>query len=191
MKGKGYSHIGIGECEGESNSDRMIKAVKMAANEDTLNTSIAGATGLIFSIQTGLDLTCKELEEADEYIASLVSSDVNYIFGHSYDQSMNKKVRVTLVATGCAVDNIPQGGMNIMNGGIRPNFSGMRNGNGQPTYAPNPNPRPQVRQHRSQAQPMPRPQQQQPQQPTRIDSVPRQEQSNDVPSCMKRLLNRK
>ena len=189
MKGKGYSHIGMGECEGEANSDRMIKAVKMAANEDMLNTSIAGATGLIFSIQTGLDLTCKELEEADDYISSLISSDVNYIFGHSYDQSMNKKVRVTLIATGCAVDNIPQGGVNMMNGGIRPNFSGMRNGGGQQTFIPNPRPQAQTR---PQAQPMPRPQQQQPAQPTRIESIPRQEQqSKDVPSFMKRFLNRK
>ncbi|MDE7079746.1 MAG: cell division protein FtsZ, partial [Clostridia bacterium] len=189
MKGKGYSHIGMGECEGESNSDRMVKAVKMAANEDTLNTSIAGATGLIFSIQTGLDLTCKELDEADAYIASLVSKDVNYIFGHSYDQSMNRKVRVTLIATGCTSDNIPRNG-NMMNGGIRPNFSGMRGGvNPQPSGF-DPNQRPQVP-PRPQPQQMQRPQQPQPQQPTRIDSVPRQEQTKDIPPFMKRLLNRK
>ena len=191
MKGKGYSHIGMGECEGESNSDRMVKAVKMAANEDTLNTSIAGATGLIFSIQTGLDLTCKELDEADEYIASLVSKDVNYIFGHSYDQSMNRKVRVTLIATGCTADNIPRNGGNMINGGLRPNFSGMRGApNGQP-MGYDTNQRPQVP-SRPQPQPMPRQQQPQTQQPTRIDSVPRQESSNkDIPPFMKRLLNRK
>ena len=62
--------------------------------------------------------------------------------------------------------------------------------NGQP-MGYDTNQRPQVP-PRPQPQPMPRQQQPQTQQPTRIDSVPRQESSNkDIPPFMKRLLNRK
>ena len=190
MQGKGYSHIGMGECDGASNSDRMVKAVKMAANEDILNTSIAGATGLIFSIQTGLDLTSREINEADAYIASLVSEKVNYIFGHSYDETMNNKVRVTLIATGCASDNIPtRQNPTVAAGGARPNFSGMAMQQNEARqqrageFARDPqrgvpqrpqNPSPQSRQ-------VP---------PTRIESVPRQEMPSETPSFMKRFLNR-
>lgn len=197
MKGKGYSHMGIGECEGDSSSDRMLKAVKMAANADILNTSIAGATGIIFSIQTGYDLTNGELEEANNYISSLISKDVTYIFGHSFDKNMTNKVVVTLIATGCKADNIPNNNQQQgiqqnaqMQGQMRPSFSPM----GQQAVRP----RIYDAQQQSNIPPMmgqrpaPMGQPQQPVQPTRIDSMPKQQDSNpEPPSFMKRLFGKK
>ena len=199
MKGKGYSHMGIGECEGDSSSDRMLKAVKMAANADILNTSIAGATGIIFSIQTGYDLTNGELEDANNYISSLISKDVTYIFGHSFDKNMNNKVVVTLIATGCKADNLPpqqqQPVQGQMQGQMRPNFSNIAQQQIRPRIFDNA----QQGANPSGMQPQaPRPQQmpnqqpmQQPVQP-RIDSMPKQQENNpEPPSFMKRLFGKR
>ena len=197
MKGKGYSHMGIGECEGDSSSDRMLKAVKMAANADILNTSIAGATGIIFSIQTGYDLTNGELEDANNYISSLISKDVTYIFGHSFDKNMTNKVVVTLIATGCKADNIPQQNMQQnpqMQGQVRPNFANMAQQQVRPRIYDNQ----QAMQGGQNVPPigqrpaMPsQPVQQQPVQP-RIDSMPKQQDNNpEPPSFMKRLFGKR
>lgn len=197
MKGKGYSHMGIGECEGDSSSDRMLKAVKMAANADILNTSIAGATGIIFSIQTGYDLTNGELEDANNYISSLISKDVTYIFGHSFDKNMTNKVVVTLIATGCKADNIPQQNMQQnpqMQGQVRPNFANMAQQQVRPRIYENQ----QAMQGGQNVPPigqrpaMPsQPVQQQPVQP-RIDSMPKQQDNNpEPPSFMKRLFGKR
>lgn len=193
MKGKGYSHMGIGECEGDSSSDRMLKAVKMAANADILNTSIAGATGIIFSIQTGYDLTNGELEDANNYISSLISKDVTYIFGHSFDKNMTNKVVVTLIATGCKADNIPQQNPQ-MQGQVRPNFANMAQQQVRPRIYENQ----QAMQGGQNVPPigqrpaMPsQPVQQQPVQP-RIDSMPKQQDNNpEPPSFMKRLFGKR
>lgn len=191
--------MGIGECEGDSSSDRMLKAVKMAANADILNTSIAGATGIIFSIQTGYDLTNGELEDANNYISSLISKDVTYIFGHSFDKNMNNKVVVTLIATGCKADNLPpqqqQPVQGQMQGQMRPNFSNIAQQQIRPRIFDNA----QQGANPSGMQPQaPRPQQmpnqqpmQQPVQP-RIDSVPKQQENNpEPPSFMKRLFGKR
>ncbi len=190
MKGKGYSHMGIGECEGDNTSDRMLKAVKMAANANILNTSIAGATGLIFSIQTGADVTIREIEEANEFIAGLVAKDVNYIFGHSFDKNIKNKVVVTIIATGCKSDG-PQPQQHLGNAGARNNFSGMV---GKPQVA-RPQRMPEGGDYRP-ASPSPIAQRPvpsappQPNQPTRIESMPRQDVPSEAPSFMKRLLGR-
>lgn len=197
MKGKGYSHMGIGECEGDSSSDRMLKAVKMAANADILNTSIAGATGIIFSIQTGYDLTNGELEDANNYISSLISKDVTYIFGHSFDKNMTNKVVVTLIATGCKADNIPQQNMQQnpqMQGQVRPNFANMAQQQVRPRIYDNQ----QAMQGGQNVSPIgQRPAmpsqsvQQLPVQP-RIDSMPKQQDNNpEPPSFMKRLFGKR
>nr|MDE7071045.1 cell division protein FtsZ [Clostridia bacterium] len=101
MKGKGYSHIGLGMGEGPATSDRMIKAVKAAASTDILNTNIAGATGLIINIQSSKDITYNELEEANIFIAELVAKDVECIFGHHVDEKLEQQVIVTIIAAGC------------------------------------------------------------------------------------------
>lgn len=196
MKGKGYSHMGIGECEGDSSSDRMLKAVKMAANADILNTSIAGATGIIFSIQTGYDLTNGELEDANNYISSLISKDVTYIFGHSFDKNMTNKVVVTLIATGCKADNLPQQNTQQnpqMQGQVRPNFANMAQQQMRPRIYDNQQGVQNSQNMSGMGRPaMPsQPVQQQPVQP-RIDSMPKQQDNNpEPPSFMKRLFGKR
>lgn len=196
MKGKGYSHIGLGAGEGPSTSDRMIKAIKSAANTDVLNTNISGATGLIINIQSSKDIAYSELEDAHNFVSELVARDVECIFGHQIDEKLGQKVIVTIIAAGCKVENLPLGGMSQVNRptygqGAQPNAQRVGNAGG---YAPQPQQRPQPR-----VQPRPMPQvdmtqrspQQPPVRPTRIDSTQGREVPNDAPSFMKRILGRK
>lgn len=191
MKGKGYSHIGLGMGEGPATSDRMIKAVKAAASTDILNTNIAGATGLIINIQSSADITYNELEEANIFIAELVAKDVECIFGHHVDEKLEQQVIVTIIAAGCKAENVP-----IARRGFAPQPQQLGS---QRIY---PQPRPvqqqgtisQVVQQRPVQQPSQQYQQPQPpiqQQPARIDSTQGSGINNETPSFMKRFLNRK
>ena len=184
MKGKGYSHIGLGMGEGPATSDRMIKAVKAAASTDILNTNIAGATGLIINIQSSSDITCSELEEANTFIAELVAKDVECIFGHQIDDNLDHKIIVTIIAAGCKAENAP---------------SGHKRNMYNPMPQPQPAPRPQSfqqppvqRQPMPQQQPIPQPRPvQQPIQQPRIDSTQGGGVDKETPSFMQRLLGRK
>ena len=193
MKGKGYSHIGLGMGEGPATSDRMIKAVKAAASTDILNTNIAGATGLIISIQSSKDITYNELEEANIFIAELVAKDVECIFGHHVDDKLEQQVIVTIIAAGCKAENVPGARR-----GFAPQSQHQQQGIGmaQQSY---PQARPVQQQQGPisqvvQQRPVQQPQYQQPpvqQQPTRIDSTQGGGVNNETPSFMKRFLNRK
>ena len=195
MKGKGYSHIGLGMGEGPATSDRMIKAVKAAASTDILNTNIAGATGLIINIKSSPDITYNELEEANMFIAELVAKDVECIFGYHVDETWKQQVTVTIIAAGCKSDNLPNARRGF---GVPPQpqpsqqqMGGMQ----QRIYPQQPRQVQQgpISQVVQQQPPIQQPQYQQPQyqQPTRIDSTQGGGVNNETPSFMKRLLNRK
>ncbi|MDE7192180.1 MAG: cell division protein FtsZ [Clostridia bacterium] len=192
MKGKGYSHIGLGMGEGPATSDRMIKAVKAAASTDILNTNIAGATGLIINIQASSDITYNELEEANIFIAELVAKDVDCIFGYQTDDSLDQKIIVTIIAAGCKAENIPMNKRNVYNPTPQPQM-GMPNRNAGFSQQPRPvQPQPQQGPISQVAPPRPAPQPQQPPvQPMRIDSTQGGGINNETPSFMKRFLGRK
>ncbi len=193
MKGKGYSHIGLGMGEGPATSDRMIKAVKSAASTDILNTNIAGATGLIINIQSSADITYNELEEANIFIAELVAKDVECIFGHHVDEKLEQQVIVTIIAAGCKAENVPNARRGFASQ-VQPQQQGIPMS--QRSY---PQPR-QIQQQQGpisqvvQQRPVQQPPYQQPpvqQQPMRIDSTQGGGVNNETPSFMKRFLNRK
>ncbi|MDE6276214.1 MAG: cell division FtsZ family protein, partial [Clostridia bacterium] len=193
MKGKGYSHIGLGKCEGPATSDRMIKAVKAAASTDILNTNISGASGLIINIQSSEDITYSELEEAYIFIGELVAKDVECIFGHQVDKSMSQEVKVTIIAAGCKAENAPTNKRSNMYVNMPPqqpqSMGGLRNRNAG--YGQHPV-QPQQQGPISQVVPQrPIPQQPMQPQPTRIDSTQGGGMSNETPSFMKRFLGRK
>ena len=196
MKGKGYSHIGLGMGEGPATSDRMIKAVKAAASTDILNTNIAGATGLIINIQASSDITYNELEEANIFIAELVAKDVDCIFGYQTDDSLDQKIIVTIIAAGCKAENIPMNKRNVYNPASQPQQMQQMGGMPQRNAGfVQPRPvQPQPQGPISQVvppRPAPQPQPQQPVQPMRIDSTQGGGVNNETPSFMKRFLGRK
>jgi cell division protein FtsZ len=98
MAEMGKAMMGTGEAEGE---DRAIKASEAAISNPLLeDTSMRGARGVLINITGGYDMTLFEVDEAANRIRKEVDEDANIIFGSSIDESMNGRLRVSVVATG-------------------------------------------------------------------------------------------
>jgi cell division protein FtsZ len=98
MAEMGKAMMGTGEAEGD---DRAVKAAEAAISNPLLeDTSMRGARGVLINITGGLDMTLFEVDEAANRIRREVDEDANIIFGSSADESMNGRIRVSVVATG-------------------------------------------------------------------------------------------
>ncbi len=101
MAEMGKAMMGTGEAEGE---DRAVKAAEAAISNPLLeDTSMRGAKGVLINITGGLDMTLFEVDEAAMRIRKEVDEEANIIFGSSVDETMNGRVRVSVVATGIDV----------------------------------------------------------------------------------------
>ncbi|MDB5700474.1 MAG: ftsZ, partial [Sphingomonadales bacterium] len=62
--------------------------------------SMKGAKGVIISITGGEDMRLMEVDEAASHIKELVDPDANIIWGSAFNNSLDGKIRVSVVATG-------------------------------------------------------------------------------------------
>lgn len=98
MAGMGKAMMGTGEASGEQ---RASEAAESAISNPLLDdVSMRGATGLLISITGGNDLTLYEVDEAASRIREEVDASANIILGATFDQSLDGKIRVSVVATG-------------------------------------------------------------------------------------------
>ncbi len=97
MRDAGSALMAIGYGEGEN---RTIEAAKQAIESPLLETSIQGATGVLYNISGGKNLTLLETSEAAEIIRAAVDEDAEIIYGTSIDESLGDAVKITLIATG-------------------------------------------------------------------------------------------
>lgn len=97
MKNKGLAHMGIGIGEGP---DKAIEAVRNAVESPLLETNIAGASGVIINVMGGKDMALDEVNEACKLIENIVDPSANIIFGYGFEEELENKVQVTLIATG-------------------------------------------------------------------------------------------
>jgi cell division protein FtsZ len=98
MKDMGDALMGIGIASGEH---RAISAAQNALNSPLLEgVSITGAQGLLVNISGGSSMTMHEIGEAVSIIEENAGSDVNLIHGIVYDESLDDKLMITVVATG-------------------------------------------------------------------------------------------
>jgi cell division protein FtsZ len=94
----GKAMMGTGEADGEN---RSIRAAEAAISNPLLeDTSMAGARGLLINITGGEDMTLFEVDQAANRIREEVDEEANIIFGSAIDESLNGKIRVSVVATG-------------------------------------------------------------------------------------------
>jgi cell division protein FtsZ len=111
MAEMGKAMMGTGEADGEN---RAIRAAEAAISNPLLeDTSMAGARGLLINITGGDDMTLFEVDQAANRIREEVAEDANIIFGSAVDDSLNGRIRVSVVATGIdtpfeLTDEIPQ-----------------------------------------------------------------------------------
>ncbi len=98
MAAMGKAMMGTGEAEGEN---RAIRAAEAAISNPLLeDTSMSGARGLLINITGGDDLTLYEVDQAANRIREEVDDEAEIIFGSAIDESLQGKIRVSVVATG-------------------------------------------------------------------------------------------
>ena len=98
MQDKGKAIMGTGEAEGE---DRAVKAAEQALSNPLLDDcNMRGAKGVLINITGGNDITLFEIDEAASRIKEEVDEEANIIFGSSFDEALDGKIRVSIVATG-------------------------------------------------------------------------------------------
>ncbi len=98
MSEAGTALMGMGVAEGEN---RAVVATKNAINSPLLELSINGATGILFSVTGGADLSMLEIDEAAQLISQNVDPNANIIFGATINEEMaDGSVSVIVIATG-------------------------------------------------------------------------------------------
>ena len=98
MAEMGKAMMGTGEADGE---DRARRAAESAISNPLLeDISMRGAKGVLINITGGYDMTLFEVDGAVNRIREEVEEDANIIFGTSVDETMNGRIRVSVVATG-------------------------------------------------------------------------------------------
>ena len=98
MAEMGKAMMGTGEAEGDN---RALEAAQKAISNPLLDdVSMKGAKGVLINITGGLDLTLFEVDEAANRIRDEVDPEAKIIFGSSLDESLNGRMRVSVVATG-------------------------------------------------------------------------------------------
>ncbi len=102
MSEMGKAMMGTGEAEGEK---RAIQAAEAAISNPLLDEqSMKGAKGVLINITGSMDMTLFEVDEAANRIRAEVDPDANIIVGSTFNQDLEGKVRVSVVATGIDIE---------------------------------------------------------------------------------------
>jgi cell division protein FtsZ len=102
MSEMGKAMMGTGEADGE---ERARLAAEAAISNPLLDdVSMKGARGVLINITGGPDMTLFEVDEAANRIGDEVDADANIIFGSALDQSLEGRIRVSVVATGIDIN---------------------------------------------------------------------------------------
>ena len=97
MKNAGYAHMGVGRAKG---TDKAQLAAMAAISSPLLETSIAGATGVLVSITASEDIQLDEVEIASQMIHEEAHPDATIIWGAAFDPALVDEIKVTIIATG-------------------------------------------------------------------------------------------
>jgi len=104
----GKAMMGTGEAEGDK---RAIEAAESAINNPLLDDiSMKGAHGVIINVTGGYDMTLFEADEACNRIRDEVDPNANIIFGATFDEALEGRMRVSIVATGIEKESMGQRG---------------------------------------------------------------------------------
>jgi cell division protein FtsZ len=98
MRDMGRAMMGTGESTGEGRAKAAAEAA--IANPLLDEASMGGARGVLVSISGGPDMTLFEVDEAATRIREEVDADADIIVGAIFDQALEGKFRVSVVATG-------------------------------------------------------------------------------------------
>ena len=91
MKDAGFAHMGVGVAKGAGKAENAAKA---AISSPLLETSIAGARGVIINITSSPDIGLEDVETQSAH------PDANIIWGTAFDERLSDEMSITVVATG-------------------------------------------------------------------------------------------
>lgn len=97
MKDAGLAHMGVGRAKGKDKAECSANA---AVSSPLLETSIAGAKGVIISITASDDVDLEDVENAAEIITEKAHEDANITWGIAFDPDLDDEMVVTVIATG-------------------------------------------------------------------------------------------
>ncbi|MBE6701532.1 MAG: cell division protein FtsZ [Ruminococcaceae bacterium] len=97
MSNAGLAHMGVGDGKGK---DKAEIAARMAISSPLLETTIAGAKGIIVNFTASPDIGLDEIDYAANMIQSEASPDVNLIWGAAFDETLEDEMKITVIATG-------------------------------------------------------------------------------------------
>ena len=106
MKDGNVAIMNTGFASGEN---RITKAIENALNSPLLNTNdVSGASKILLSLycSTQNQIRMEEVEEIHQFM-SKVGEDVQVIWGATFDDTLGDNVKITLIATGFDVSDIP------------------------------------------------------------------------------------
>jgi len=93
----GAALMAVGVASGE---DRARKAAQQAITSELLDVTINGASGILFNVTGGAEMSLFEVNEAAALIRETADPNVNLIFGAVVDPTMGESIRITVIATG-------------------------------------------------------------------------------------------
>ncbi len=97
MASGGHALMAVGRASGEN---RAVEAANQAIRSPLLETSIDGATRVLYNISAADDLGMFEVGEAAEIIRQMVAPDAEIIMGTAINEDLGKELQITVIATG-------------------------------------------------------------------------------------------
>ncbi|KAK4794577.1 hypothetical protein SAY86_012571 [Trapa natans] len=97
MKDSGTAMLGVGVS---SSKNRAEEAAEQATFAPLIGSSIQSATGIVYNITGGKDITLQEVNRVSQVVTSLADPSANIIFGAVVDDRYNGEIHVTIIATG-------------------------------------------------------------------------------------------
>ncbi|XP_071724592.1 cell division protein FtsZ homolog 1, chloroplastic-like [Rutidosis leptorrhynchoides] len=97
MKDSGTAMLGVGVS---SSKNRAEEAARQATLAPLIGSSIQAATGVVYNITGGKDITLQEVNKVSQVVTSLADPSANIIFGAVVDERYTGEIHVTIIATG-------------------------------------------------------------------------------------------
>ncbi|GFR46716.1 hypothetical protein Agub_g8339 [Astrephomene gubernaculifera] len=117
MSNSGTAMLGVGAAStatvAPGGPDRAEQAAMAATSAPLIQRSIEKATGIVYNITGGRDLTLAEVNRVSEVVTALADPSCNIIFGAVVDEQYDGELHVTIIATGFA----PTYENELLNGG--------------------------------------------------------------------------
>ncbi|XP_078441210.1 cell division protein FtsZ homolog 1, chloroplastic-like [Wolffia australiana] len=97
MRESGTAMLGVGVSSGKN---RAEEAALQATSAPLIERTIERATGVVYNITGGKDLTLQEVNRVSQIVTGLADPSANIIFGAVIDERYTGDIHVTIIATG-------------------------------------------------------------------------------------------